>query len=439
MSDSPASSKPSKTSARDIALLRIDAIALPGWKPDTFRRPRSADEAIDARDLALADRIALAVIKHHGRLKHLIAHYTGRKLSSIDAPVQKILAVALVQLHLLTRIPARAAVDEAVEQTRRFKLGRASGLVNAVLRRATREPEPPLPEPSDLKRYIEVTLSHPWALFEKLRTVMGTDDAAIALARRHNDEPPTIVRLGRGVKMASLQAEHITLRPHSVDGMVVVEGARRADFAKWADAGLAQVQDPTSAAVIGKLDVRRKQTILDRCCGVGTKTLQMVDATGDEAIIHAIDPAKQRIALLKSQIVKRGLRSVVVHEADALEKLPDLPQEFDRILIDAPCSNSGVLMRRPEARYHQSPARTESLRKLQGQLLMECLPRLAPKGKLIYSTCSIWREENELLVGEALGALAGYRRTFQLTTLPTTNTDPTRHHDGGYTCVIERS
>lgn len=125
--------------ARDYALLQLDARPLPGWPARQFRRlPRETAAPVDVRDRALGENILIGVVKNLLLLQHLIEHYSRRRLNQIDPPVQKILAVALYQLRFLSRIPASAAVDEAVEQVKRFGLGRAGGFVNAVLRSATR-------------------------------------------------------------------------------------------------------------------------------------------------------------------------------------------------------------------------------------------------------------------------------------------------------------
>lgn len=424
--------------ARDSALLQIDSVPLPGWPAGVVARraKTQASPPADPRDRALAEAIGAGVVQHLLTLRHLVAHYSGRKLASIDPAAQKILAVALYQLRHLTRIRPSAVVDEAVEQTRRFRLGRASGFVNAVLRRAVREPEVPLPDRSDLRGYVELVLSHPYPLFEKLEAVMGEADA-LRLCERHNQPPPTIVRLCAGASIEQLQADGITLTPHQRPRMVVVEGARRSDFARWAAAGIAQAQDPTSAAVVDHLLLRSRISVLDRCCGLGTKTLQIAERVSEDAAVIAIDPSRPRTQGLEKLLEQRGIGHVSVITASMLGEIVGLRDRFDRILIDAPCSNSGVLMRRPEARYAQTDKPLASLRKLQAAILIDTFPRLAPGGRLVYSTCSIWKEENEQLIGELLGAFPHLRRIEEKTTLPSLSDDPTTHHDGGYVAVLE--
>src|SRR5438309_3931238 len=163
-------------SARDWALFELDHRRLPGWKPRLLRR--RAPVLRDPRDLALGEQILIGVIKNFLLLRHLTTHYSGRSLKSIDPLVQKILTVGLYQLRFLTRIPASAAVNEAVEQAKRFGRGKAAGFVNAVLRKVAADPTPPLPDRrADPAGYAEIALSHPRELFARFVTLLGTDDA----------------------------------------------------------------------------------------------------------------------------------------------------------------------------------------------------------------------------------------------------------------------
>ena len=130
---------------RDYALRELDPKHLPHWPAGAIKKSKPYAPPADPRDVALAEHIVAGVVKNVFLLQYLAQHHSGRNLKSIDPVVQKILAIALYQLRFLDRVPASAAVDEAVEQTRRFGQSRASGFVNAVLRKATRDPSPPLP------------------------------------------------------------------------------------------------------------------------------------------------------------------------------------------------------------------------------------------------------------------------------------------------------
>lgn len=423
--------------ARDYALHQIDSARLPGWSGKVIHKSAAPE---DPRDRGLGDAIAIGVIKNLGLLKHLIKHYSGRKLPSIDSAVQKILAIALFQLRFMPRIRAAAIVDEAVEQTKRHKLGRASAFVNAVLRRAGREPEVPLPGPDNPEQFATVTLSHPAELWEKLLRLMSIDDA-LALCDKNNHEPPTILRLAHGVKPSSLKAageNQITVTQHRKPGYAVVSGAKTEDFAHWARENHAQVQDPTAGEVIKQFAPFGGMRVLDRCCGVGTKTIQLAQLAGKNGRVVAMDPNQTRINMLWTSIKNLTLTNIDPVCDGMLANL-EVSAPFDRILIDVPCSNSGVLPRRPEARYRQDKKSMKKLVDLQRDILKDTMPHLAVGGQLIYSTCSIWPEENGEQLKWMISEFPGLEMVDVQNTLPALGDDPLQHHDGGFFAVVKRT
>ncbi|HVT90080.1 MAG TPA: transcription antitermination factor NusB [Tepidisphaeraceae bacterium] len=423
------------STARDYALWQLDRSALPGWRANRTRR--RVEPPSDPRDLALAEQIRVGVIKNLIFLQYLIGHYAER--SKIDDLVRKILCIGLFQLRFLDRIPPSAAVDEAVNQARRFGRSTSAGFVNAVLRRATREPNVPLPDKQiDPRRYAEIVLSHPPELFDRLSTQLGQADA-IRFCEHDNSEPPTLARLFSGILIEQLQIDGVTIQPHEQSGIVIVESARRATFANWAARGLAQVQDATAAAVINHLDLRPGQSVLDRCAGLGTKTFQVRDLIGDSGSMMAVDPAHDRCKALRDLIQLRRIANIAVVESRLLREVVDLEaRAFDRILVDAPCSNSGVLARRPEARYSQTPQALESLASLQNEILNDTAAYLRPDGLLAYSTCSIWPEENEDRIKQFLQTHRDYEMVSMHSTLPGLSPAPTTYHDGGFVAVLRR-
>lgn len=418
---------------RDHALRELDARRLPLWPSGALKSTRSAPPA-DPRDLALAENITVGVVKNLGLLQYLIQHYSGRNLRDIDPILQKILAIALYQLRFLDRIPASAAVDQAVEQARRFKKTRAAGFVNAILRKATREPDVPLPARENAAEHARIVLSHPADLFRKLEQLLGQDDA-LRFCDHDQAEPPTIVRAATAIP----PSPGITCTPHEMPGMYVITGAKRSHLADLAAKGLAQVQDPTAAAVAGHLNIRSGQTVLDRCAGLGTKTLQLRNLVCETGRVVAMDPAEKRCQALRHLLAQREIENVAVHTAAWLADLKEpLPDPFDAILADVPCSNSGVLARRPEARYAQTPAALASLARLQDRILADSAPFLGAGGMIVYSTCSVWPEENRQRIDAFLQQHPDFELLQDQSTLPSYDSHPTRYHDGGYVAAIRR-
>jgi 16S rRNA (cytosine967-C5)-methyltransferase len=429
--------------ARDLALAELDRRPLPGWKPREMRRPPRAkgDEALDPRDLALSEQILVGCIKNHLLLRRLIAHHSGRNLRSIDPLVQKILSIGLYQLRFLDRIPASAAVNEAVEQAKRFGRARAAGFVNAVLRKAATSAgdAQPLPDPTtEPAAYAEFALSHPRELFDRLLRLLGMPDT-LHFCEHDNREPPTIVRLMAGATADDLNSAGVAVTPHAHPGMFIIEPAKKALLADWSRRGIAQVQDPTAASVVEQIPLSPGQHVLDRCAGLGTKTIQLRERVADAGHVIAIDAMPQRVQQLQSLVADRQVRNVEVHHATMLPQVPQLADPlFDLALVDVPCSNSGVLARRPEARYAQTDTALASLSKLQAAILDDTAPHIKPGGLLVYSTCSIWPEENQAAVQAFLARHTDYQKQSEHMTLPSLSLDIANYHDGGYFAVLQR-
>ncbi len=437
-------------SARDLALLSLDRIDLPGWPRDAFELDADHHRATsstksrrsDPRDIELGARIETATIKNLLWINHLVIHFAERPLKKIDPRIRKIIGIAMAQILFLDRIPHSAAVDEAVKQARRFGRTSAAGFVNAILRRAARGPLPDLPSAEDNPReHARLALSHPPELFDRIVELIGTNDA-LRMCQHNNRRPPTILRLAQNISPDDLKVDGVTITPHERAGMVVIHPTPHARLTEWSTSGIAQAQDPTSAAVAELCAVRPGMRILDRCCGLGTKTLQLREILGESGQIIAIDPDARRIDTLRRLIEQRGYSNIHVVQGSRLADGSELttPGSFDRILIDAPCSNSGVLARRSAARYFQSNEALASLETLQSEILTDTLPALAPNGLLIYSTCSIWPEENERLIKRFLEAHSRLALRTERTTLPSFESEnPGHYHDGGYVAVLRHS
>ncbi len=473
---------------RDYAVLALDDKRLPGMPRQAFKR-RSPVVPADPRDRALAEQITLGCVKNWLHLTWLITRFASRPIDQVDNRARLILAVALYQHRFLDRVPEHAIVTEAVAQTRRLgepTLPRAAGFVNAILRQAIREPDlsASLPARSeDPAGYAQLVLSHPRPLFERLAALLGPEDA-LRFCEHDNRTPPTLLRLARGHTIDDLQRDldgapgepgapdgdpagtlaapepadgrdgaggdasvvdertaTVELLPHEAPGIVVVRGAKQADFARWSEKGLAQVQDATSAGIVTRLDVNPGMTVLDRCSGVGTKTQQLAEAVGADGRVFAVDAAGARISTLRRLVSRRkDLSHITAKRGEWMKELPaEWPDAYDRILIDAPCSNSGVLARRAEARYIDLAEADAALPPLQLAILRDTWPFLAPGGLLAYATCSVFPLENGQVVRAFMAAHPEAELVEEHAVLPSyASDDPTVYRDGGYVAVLRK-
>lgn len=427
--------------ARLLALAQIDSRDLPNWESAGIHRELRPKQ-IDPRDVDLADRILNGVIKDLLILQRLIAEYSGRKRTQIDEPVQKILAISLYQLRSLDRVPVHAVVSDAVELTKLVGHRSAGPFVNAVLRKAAADNGAGKPLGNVAARdRAELEHSVPRALFDRLATLYG-ESIALLLCKSFNDDPPMLGRLIGNTTPDTLRSRQIEAEPHETPGIVVLKNLKRNQLREISDAGLCQVQDATSAGVIEHLDLRPGQRVLDRCAGRGTKTQQILERIGVTGSILAMDTSKSRLRALEQLIKRRSMtntRAVLagtMREAEASlgEELPP----FDRILIDAPCSNAGVIARRPEARYHQNADDIAEMRSLQLKILKDTANALAVGGRLVYATCSIWPEENEQVADAFLADDSRFELISAVTTPLRVAESARVWRDGGYFAAFRR-
>jgi 16S rRNA (cytosine967-C5)-methyltransferase len=349
---------PARIAAFDI-LRRVEA---GGYASDLLLE-RTA--ALDSRDAGLASEIVFGVLRYRAQLDYLIELYSSR--GKLDAEVRIALRMAIYQLRYLERIPAHAAVTDAVELVKRAHKRSAAGFVNAVLRRVDREP---VAWPSR-----EVELSCPEWLLARWETHYGAE-AAVGIARAALQAPEKFVReVGQAIRLPAAE----TGSPPSA--------ARKAGEGRRTACPTRRMQDIGAQSIVPLLRLEPGQRYLDLCAAPGNKTAQALEA-GVRAI--ACDRRFDRLAQLSGM----GCPLVVL---DGTRPLP-FGRRFDRILVDAPCSGSGTLGRNPEIKWRLRPADLEELPRRQTALLANARAALAPGGLLVYSTCSLEPEENRAVV-----------------------------------------
>ncbi|HEV7746701.1 MAG TPA: 16S rRNA (cytosine(967)-C(5))-methyltransferase RsmB [Pyrinomonadaceae bacterium] len=360
-------------------------------------------EELTSLDRALCHELVLGVLRRQLWLDRLIEHYASRKVAGLDEAVRIVLRIGLYQLRFLSRVPASAAVNESVNLVHLARLRSAGSLVNAVLRRATREPEvDPVSNIHDPLERLSVETSHPSWLLQRWRDAFGIVETA-ALARANNEAAPTAfrvvhVRASEDEVCRRLRAAGAELTPSAVaTGAWRVSGAGRL-LGVLAETGEVYIQDEASQLVGLALDVQPGQRVLDLCAAPGSKTTQIADLARDSAVIVASDLYGHRLRTLLSSAQLQGLVSIHCLLLDGLRPLPFAESAFDRVLVDAPCSGTGTLRRNPEIRWRISPADIQDLAERQKRLLFNAARVVRPGGRLIYSTCSVERDENEDVV-----------------------------------------
>lgn len=409
--------------ARVLAYETIRATFEQGAHTERAFREAADEQGLEGRERAQAQRLAFGAVQRRGTIDAALGRLADRGLRDLDPPVLAALRLGAYELLFADGTPDHAAVDQAVELAKRAGAAHAAGFVNAVLRRASRErdelarsllDDDSTPEAAAVAHSAPLWLAQMW--WEELgadgaRSLLAACNEPAELALRVNtlgaDRAAVLAKLREaGVEAELARGEW----PLVTAETLVVSGRTGATVPDLIAAGELTPQSRGSAAVVEVLEPRPGEHVLDLCAGPGIKTGQIAARMGDRGEVISVESDPERAAEVAEQGRRLGLRSVTVIEANAGAPGPApgagarLGGEFDRVLLDPPCSDLGALASRPDARWRKSPATIERLVAEQARLLRGGLEALRPGGVLVYSTCTLSRRENEDQVAALLAA-----------------------------------
>lgn len=361
---------------------------------------------LDARDRALATELVYGTLRVFGWLEARLNRHAKRGVEGLDPIVRAHLAVAAYQLLALTRVPAFAAVSEAVSAVRADKGARVAGFANAILRKLADEPRP---SGDELAR-AAFESAEP-SLRRAIVRAIG-DDAAFALLSFHAGAPPLglrvevaasrdtwLARLREARPSASFEAGRVS--PHAV----LARGAGKVTALPGYAEGAWTPQEEGSQLVALALCAQRGEVVLDACAGRGNKTGLLARAVGPEGAVDAADVHPKKLDRLVRELSRIGARPRSTFAVDwSLGSGDAEPGTYDRILVDAPCSGTGTIRRRPELARRRSAADVAALSRLQRAILERASTLAKPGGRVVYAVCSVLREEAEEVLASVVDA-----------------------------------
>jgi 16S rRNA (cytosine967-C5)-methyltransferase len=370
---------------------------------------------LSSEDRGLCYELVLGVLRRQLWLDSLIGRLAGRDPEKLDAPVRRALRLGLYQLRFLTRVPARAAVNESVNLAHAERLRAAVPLVNAVLRRATRESNlDPAAAITDPLERLAVETSHPSWLVRRWAAAFGPAEAE-ALAHADNEPAPVAFRINPARGPQDTVLDRLRAAGVSVVASQVAPGAWRALggsplLRELAAEGSIYLQDEASQLVAHVLGARAGERVLDACAAPGSKTTHVAALAGGLARVLAGDVYPHRLRLVVEAAARQGLQGVTPVLLDAEAGLPFADESFDRVLVDAPCTGTGTLRHNPEIRWRLKEEEIAELAGRQRRILREASRVVRRGGRLVYSTCSVEREENEDVVAAFLSSVEDFRQ-----------------------------
>ena len=378
---------------------------------ETLLEKELAQAPISALDRRFVQELVYGVVRWQRTLEHLIQLKSpGRSQKS---GLRILLSLGLYQMFWLDRIPSHAAVFETVESAKRFGFGPQASFVNAVLRAYSREREKTLQLLANLK--VDAPAlghSHPDWLYDRWRKEWGPDSAA-ALLRWNNTPPETCARVNRlrtnpeslAQRWAGEEVDAVSRAWTWLDGELLFLMRKHpplADLPSFKE-GWFYIQDPSTLLAVHLLRPEPGERILDLCAAPGGKTAYTAQRMANAGKVVAADSNLARLELIRENCARLGVTCVETAAPSSVGGV------FDRVLVDAPCSNTGVMRRRVDLRWRITPAEIQRLRKTQLQLLDRAFLRLRRGGTLVYSTCSLEPEENGSVVEEFLQLHPGMR------------------------------
>ena len=382
---------------------------------DVEASPQHFDEIVDRglersnfdhRDRRLVYELVSGIIRRRVTLDYYIRHFLEDKSYTGDPMLMRVLRLGAYQIVCMDRIPDHAAVNETVTSARRFSSTRyATGLINAVLRAIIAHKQKlPLPDPKDVLQRFAVEFSFPEWMVKRWLDRLGMSKTRRLLGF-FNERPDLFIRRKvRGFSRQQFEIDNrLTIEGTATGFMSLYYRVSKEAHLRFLDAlkeGDCMVQNPSSGWVVALLEVQNGDRILDLCSAPGGKTTLMAELCGSTGRICAADISFVRLLKVRDNARLLDIRTIFPLVMDGFRS--PIAGTFDKVLLDAPCSGSGVMHRHPEARWIKSADDLTRITAYQKRLLHGAAALVAPGGLLVYSTCSIEPEENELQIEEFL-------------------------------------
>lgn len=415
--------------AREIAMKVIYSVEFENAYSNMALKKALANTELSKQDRALVTTLAYGVLDKKITLDYVIGCFSRLKIKKISKFILIILRMGIYQLMFMDKIPVSAAVNESVRLARRYGHGASAGFVNGVLRNVSKAE---IVYPTEKKEYLSIKYSFPIWLCEKWINDFGfefTEKLLDAFSKepKLNIRPNTLKtsakELAQSLNKAGVSAE-------IEEDHIVAEGFDIASDELYRN-GFYTIQDAAAMQTAKILAPNEGETVIDMCAAPGGKTTHLAEIMNNKGRIYAFDVHEHKIELIRKNAERLGITIIEAKLGDGCKKMTKYIQTADKVLCDVPCSGLGIIRRKPEIKWNRE--KDSDLPEIQRKILDNGADYLKIGGEIVYSTCTIEKEENEAVTGGFLADNDNFEKVYEKTFYP--HTDNT---DGFYICKMKR-
>ncbi len=401
------------SNAREAALKAVGAFRRSGAWPEDLLNSIIVKEGLSDLDAALASRLCYGVLQNRLLCDYYISRFSSIKINKIEPKVMDILELSVYQLLFTDKIPPSAVVNEAVKLTKRSACPRASGFVNALLRRISENIDSlPEVEADTAEKMLSIKYSHPLPLIKLLGSFMEPAEVERLLAANNEIVPLTAqantLRSDAEAVVSALESDGAEVERHPwLSDCVLIKGGGSPERLRAFRDGLFYIQDAASRLAVMAASPEPGQTVLDACSAPGGKAFAAALLMRNSGRIVAADIHEKKLMRIREGARRLGIGSIDAALMDASEPMPELKGKFDLVIADVPCSGLGVIRKKPEIRF-KSLDDLRLLPEIQSRIIDNLAEYVRPGGVLMYSTCTILPDENENVVNAFLSRRSGF-------------------------------
>ncbi len=373
-----------------------------------IKQALETNKNLDSRDISFLSELVYGVTTWKLTIDEIIKKYSKIKIKKISPWIMNTLRLGIYQIIWLDRVPKSAAVNESVNLAKRYGHAISSNFVNAILRKVTENDYEELKNIKDQEERLSKMYSMPEWLVKKLIEERQDINIVENICQELNKRPKLTVRrnnlkLDKEEFENELSKNEINFKNSEINSdFYIIEGNRNIEQLEPFKKGYLTVQDISAGLSAFYLEPKKGETILDACSAPGGKTTYLAELMENMGKIEAWDIHEHRTKLVAENAKRLGITIIDTKEKDATIYYEENYQKFDKILLDVPCLGIGVIKRKPDIKWQKNQEKIKEITKTQEQILETCSKYLKPGGTLIYSTCSILKEENQEIIKKFL-------------------------------------